>query len=83
MNLSVVTLIASLLAAPALIGLLEGSVGPDQAGVRVLLAIVFAVVIERVARHFVQAVTPPPQSRDATLAPVADEQPARRRRTDR
>jgi hypothetical protein len=82
MNLSVVTLIASFLSAPALVGLLDGSVGPDQAGVRVLLAVLFAVVIERVVRRFVEAVAPPERSREAGLAPVPDDEAPRRRRSD-
>lgn len=81
MNISVVALLAALLATPAMVGLLDGSVEPDQAGIRVLLAVLFAVVIEGVARRFLQAVRPSEPAVPAPVPSAPDPEP-RRRRTD-
>ncbi|MFP5345495.1 MAG: hypothetical protein ACLGIA_00475 [Actinomycetes bacterium] len=81
MNFSVVALLSALLATPATVGLLDGSVEADQAGIRVLLAVLFAVVIEAVARRFLEAVRPDEPPATASVPPAPEPQP-RRRRTD-
>jgi hypothetical protein len=57
-NLAAVAALALLLAVPSLIGLAEGSIDPDEAGLRLLLATACAAVAETVLRRFVDAVRP-------------------------
>lgn len=84
MNQSMIALFATLLSAPALVGLLNGSVGPDQAGVRVLFAVLCAVVAEGLVRRFVNAVRPAEPTQPATAgSPNPDDDHPRRRSTDR
>lgn len=59
MNLSVVGVLSLVLAVPAVLGLAEGSIDPDEVGLRVLLAVAVAVVAEVVLRRFVDAVRGP------------------------
>ncbi len=58
MNLAAVAALALLLAVPSLVGLAEGSIDPDEAGLRLLLAAACAAVAETVLRRFVDAVRP-------------------------
>lgn len=59
MNIAVVALLTAVLAAPVLRALADGSLDPDTAGMRVLLAVACAMVIETVGRRFLQAVEQP------------------------
>lgn len=71
MNLAAVAALALLLSLPSLLGLAEGTIDPDEAGLRLLLAVVCAAVAETLLRRFVDAVRP-----------ARVELPAERARTD-
>ncbi|GAB4067968.1 hypothetical protein GCM10028777_25490 [Angustibacter speluncae] len=58
MNLAAVAALALLLSVPSLLGLAEGTIDPDEAGLRLLLAVACAAVAETLLRRFVDAVRP-------------------------
>lgn len=58
MNLAAVAALALLLSLPSILGLAEGSIDPDEAGLRLLLAAGCAAVAETLLRRFVDAVRP-------------------------
>jgi hypothetical protein len=82
-NLTAVATFALLLSAPALIGLLNGTVDPDQAGLRVLFAVLCAAVGEMLIRRFVAAVRPTDEQEPQLHAQTVDAGTPRRRATDR
>ncbi len=83
MNVGMVGLIAAVLAGPALVAFADGRMGPDEVGVRVLLAVVVAMVAEGIARRFVLAVRPLPARHPAPPAGAAlSDGPATRRADD-
>lgn len=86
MNIGFVALVAAVLSAPALIGMLQGSVDPAQSGVRLLLAVLCAIAFESVVRHFLHAVSSQEGPVEATGAQQVEDpgtgQPPRRRRSD-
>ena len=67
--------LALVLSFPALHGLATGTVEVDEAGLRILLAVGAAVVIDRLSGAFMNAVAPRPDAEE--------EPPPQRRRTDR
>ncbi len=83
MNLTAVGTFALLLSAPALIGLVNGTVDPDQAGLRVLFAVLCAALAEILVRRFVAAVRPTDEQEPQSQAQTVDAGPPRRRATDR
>jgi len=69
-NLAVIAVLTLVLAVPAVVGLADHSIDPDEVGLRVLLAVAVAVVAEVVLRRFVDAVRSPAEQ------PVGVEDPA-------
>ncbi len=82
MNFGMVAMIATVLAGPALLAFADGRMGPDQVGVRVLLAVVAAVVAEGLARRFVTAVRPLPVRQSTTSPETGAEGASQQRRAD-
>ena len=83
MNIPAVAVFALLLSAPALIGLFEGTVDPDQAGLRLLFAVLCAAVAETLVRRFIAAVRPPEDEERRLHTELVDAGTPRRRATDR
>ena len=83
MNLTAVATFALLLSAPALIGLFNGTVDPDQAGIRVLFAVLCAAVAETLVRRFVTAVRRVEDDESGAQQSPVEAGPPRRRATDR
>ena len=82
MNLSVVAVLSLVLAVPAVLGLADHSIDPDEVGLRVLMAVAAAVVAEVVLRRFVDAVRSPLDQPAAREDAVAAAGPPRRRQGD-
>jgi hypothetical protein len=82
-NITAVAVFGLLLSAPALIGLFNGTVDPDQAGIRVLFAVLCAAVAETLVRRFISAVRPIEDDEGRAQLPPVEAGPPRRRATDR
>jgi hypothetical protein len=81
-NLSVVAVLTLVLAVPAVPGLADHSIDPDEVGLRVLLAVGAAVAAEVVLRRFVDAVRGPAEQPLRSEDPAAAGAGPRRRQDD-
>jgi hypothetical protein len=82
-NITAVAVFGLLLSAPALVGLFDGTVDPDQAGIRILFAVLCAAVAETLIRRFVAAVRHVEDDQTPMQQPPVEAGPPRRRAIDR